>query len=76
MSEPVVHLIDDDDAIRESLSFALEMNDLPARTYASALEFLRLAETLTSASKVPSSSKIATAGQPVCTNMMSSLRTR
>ena len=46
--EPLVHLIDDDEAIRESLSFALEMNDLPAHTYASALEFLEIAHALTS----------------------------
>ncbi|MBW8816014.1 MAG: response regulator [Caulobacterales bacterium] len=43
MSEPIVHLIDDDDAVRASLSFVLEMNDLPARTYASAIEFLQVA---------------------------------
>jgi two-component system response regulator FixJ len=48
MSEPIVHLIDDDDAVRTSLSFMLEMNDLPARTYASALEFLETAGTITS----------------------------
>ena len=48
MTEPIVHLIDDDDAIRTALSFLLEMNDLPARTYASALEFLEVAGTLTS----------------------------
>jgi two-component system response regulator FixJ len=47
MSEPVVHLIDDDEAIRTSLSFVLEMNDLPAKTYASAPEFLAVAQTLT-----------------------------
>ena len=48
MSEPIVHLIDDDEAIRTSLSFVLEMHDLPARTYASAPEFLAVAEGLTS----------------------------
>jgi len=47
MTEPIVHLIDDDEAIRASLSFVLEMHDLPARTYASAVEFLEVAETLT-----------------------------
>jgi two-component system response regulator FixJ len=46
MTEPIVHLIDDDDAIRSALSFLLEMNDLPARTYASAVEFLEVAGTL------------------------------
>jgi two-component system, LuxR family, response regulator FixJ len=48
MSEPIVHLIDDDDAVRASLSFVLEMNDLPARTYASALEFLEVAGSVSS----------------------------
>jgi two-component system response regulator FixJ len=48
MTDPIVHLIDDDEAIRTSLSFLLEMNDLPARTYASALEFLEVAESLRS----------------------------
>ena len=46
MSEPIVHLIDDDDAIRVSLSFVLEMNDLPAKTYGSAQDFLAVAQTL------------------------------
>jgi two-component system response regulator FixJ len=46
MGDPIVHLIDDDEAIRTSLSFVLEMNGLPARTYASALEFLAVADTL------------------------------
>jgi two-component system, LuxR family, response regulator FixJ len=47
MSEPIVHLIDDDEAVRVSLAFVLEMNDLPAKTYASAIEFLQVAHTLT-----------------------------
>ena len=47
MSEPIVHLIDDDEAVRASLGFLLEMNDLPAKTYSSAVEFLKVAETLT-----------------------------
>jgi len=46
MSEPIVHLIDDDEAIRASLSFVLEMHDLPSRTYASALEFLEVADAI------------------------------
>jgi two-component system response regulator FixJ len=46
MTEPIVHLIDDDEAIRTAVSFVLEMNDLPARTYASAVEFLEVAEDL------------------------------
>jgi len=47
MTEPLVHLIDDDEAIRTSLGFVLEMNDLPARTYGSALEVLEVAGALT-----------------------------
>lgn len=46
MDEVAVHLIDDDDAVRDSLSFVLEMNDLKARTYASAVEFLEVADSL------------------------------
>lgn len=44
MSDAIVHLIDDDEAIRTSLSFVLEMHDLPARTYASAPEFLAVVD--------------------------------
>lgn len=40
MVEPLVHLIDDDEAVRASLGFVLEMAELPARTYSSAREFL------------------------------------
>ncbi len=47
MSEPIVHLIDDDEAVRVSTGFVLEMADIAARTYASAQEFLNIAETLT-----------------------------
>jgi len=46
MTEPIVHLIDDDEAVRTAVGFVLEMNDLPARTYGSALEFLAIADTL------------------------------
>lgn len=45
-SEAKVHLIDDDEAVRTSLSFVLEMNDLPAATYPTAVEFLKVAESL------------------------------
>lgn len=48
MSDPIVHLIDDDEAVRASLAFLLEMADLPAVTYGSALEFLKVAESLKS----------------------------
>lgn len=44
MPEPIVHLIDDDEAVRTSLVFVLEMHDLPARAYASAREFLDVAD--------------------------------
>jgi len=40
MSEAIVHVIDDDEAVRTSLGFLLEMEGLPNRTYASAQEFL------------------------------------
>ena len=46
MTEPIVHLIDDDEAVRISVSFVLDMNDLPAKTYASAEEFLAVAEAI------------------------------
>jgi two-component system response regulator FixJ len=46
MSEPIVHVIDDDEAVRTSLAFLLEMEDLPNRTYASADEFLEAYERL------------------------------
>lgn len=48
MPEPLVHLIDDDEAVRGSLVFLLEMADLPARAYASAQEFLEIADAVTS----------------------------
>jgi len=35
MPEVLVHVIDDDEAVRISLAFLLEMADLPARTFAS-----------------------------------------
>jgi len=45
MSEGVVHVIDDDAAMRDSLAFLMDSADLAARTYDSALAFLdRLSE--------------------------------
>lgn len=44
--KPVVHVIDDDDAVRDSLLFLLESADLEARGYASALRFLEAAPSL------------------------------
>jgi two-component system response regulator FixJ len=46
MSERTVHVIDDDEAVRSSLAFLLEVADLPARTYASPIEFLEVAPEL------------------------------
>jgi two-component system response regulator FixJ len=40
LSEPVVHVIDDDDAVRESLSFVLDSAGFAAQTYGSAEQFL------------------------------------
>ncbi len=40
MSEPVVHVIDDDDSARDALAFLLEASDFLVRTYPSALAFL------------------------------------
>jgi two-component system response regulator FixJ len=40
MSKPVVHVIDDDDGMRESLAFLLDTSGLTARTYDSAVRFL------------------------------------
>lgn len=37
---PVAHIIDDDDALRDSLSFLLSSVDIPVETYASAGQFL------------------------------------
>ena len=38
--EPIVHVIDDDEAVRDSLAFLLETVDLKVKTYDSALRFL------------------------------------
>lgn len=39
-NRPVVHVIDDDEAVRDSLAFLLDCADLPVRTYPSAVAFL------------------------------------
>jgi two-component system response regulator FixJ len=46
MSEPLVHLVDDDAAMRESLAFLLASADLASRTYESASELLDRATAL------------------------------
>lgn len=40
MTEAVVHLIDDDEAVRDSLSFLLTTAGMVSRTYESAVTFL------------------------------------
>jgi len=42
----IVHVVDDDPAIRDSLSFLLETADIPARTYESAAALLARADRL------------------------------
>ncbi|MBA4793777.1 MAG: response regulator [Phenylobacterium sp.] len=42
MAEPVVHVIDDDEAMRQSLAFLLDTAGLAARTYESAPQFLEV----------------------------------
>jgi two-component system response regulator FixJ len=43
MTEPKVHVIDDDDDARESLAFLLSAADIPVETYPNALAFLAVA---------------------------------
>jgi two-component system response regulator FixJ len=40
MAESIVHIIDDDEAMRDSLSYLLESTDVPVRTYESGVAFL------------------------------------
>jgi len=42
----VVHIVDDDEAVRDSLSFTLSASDLAVRAYSSALELLARAQVL------------------------------
>jgi len=44
LSDVLVHVIDDDEAMRESLSFLLDTAGIATRTYESAVAFLRQAE--------------------------------
>ncbi len=45
-NEPIVHVVDDDPAIRDSLAFLLDTADLVSRTYESAAELLAQADHL------------------------------
>ena len=36
-NEPVVHVIDDDEGVRESLAFLLDCSEIATRTYESAM---------------------------------------
>jgi two-component system, LuxR family, response regulator FixJ len=45
-NEPIVHVVDDDPAIRDSLAFLLDTADLVSRTYESAAELLAEANNL------------------------------
>ena len=45
-TEPCVHVIDDDEAVRESLVFLFQSSAIPVRAYASARAFLPLARGL------------------------------
>ena len=38
--KPMVHIVDDDDAVRESLHMLMQSEDIPAQTYISAEDFL------------------------------------
>jgi len=44
MPEPKAHIIDDDDAARDALAFMLSAADVPIETYASAIDFLKVAK--------------------------------
>jgi two-component system, LuxR family, response regulator FixJ len=46
VTEPLVHVIDDDEAMRDSLSFLLDTAGVAARTYDSAASFLAQADNL------------------------------
>ncbi|QKS00534.1 response regulator [Sphingomonas sp. CL5.1] len=45
-SEPVVHVIDDDEGVRDSLSFLLDCSEIATRTYESASQFLKAVPTM------------------------------
>lgn len=39
-NEPIVHIVDDDDAVRDALSLLMLSENIPAKTYSSAVDFL------------------------------------
>ena len=45
MPDRVVHIVDDDEAVRDSIGFVLEMHNLAVRTYPSGEAFLEQADT-------------------------------
>lgn len=45
-AEPIVHVIDDDEAARHSLAFLIDCAGLEVRSYGSAIEFLKAVPTL------------------------------
>lgn len=45
-SEPVVHVVDDDEGVRSSLSFLLGCSEIATRTYETAVEFLKAVPTM------------------------------
>jgi len=45
-NELTVHIIDDDEGVRESLSFLLDCSAIPTRTYETAVQFLTVAPSL------------------------------
>jgi two-component system response regulator FixJ len=47
-ADPIVHVIDDDEAVRQSIEFLLRTSGLSARTYASASAFLAAAPSIDS----------------------------
>jgi two-component system response regulator FixJ len=46
MADPVIHIIDDDDAMRDSLDYLLDAASMISRTYATADDFLERIESL------------------------------
>lgn len=45
-NEPVVHVIDDDEGVRNSLTFLLDCSDIATRGYESAVQFLKAVPTM------------------------------